>query len=64
MVEIIDPGLATIEMGWWDPFGASVFAFSGFPAAFLEEAVIGWAGQGEFGDVGLSAVGAVTVCGV
>ena len=36
---------------WRNPFGAAVFSFSGGPAAFFDEAVVGPAGQGEFGDV-------------
>jgi hypothetical protein len=29
MVLLVDPVLAVVEVWWWDPFGAAVFAFSG-----------------------------------
>ena len=46
-------------MWWWDPFGASVFAFSGAPAAGFDHAVVCGAGQGEVVDVGLAVVGPI-----
>jgi hypothetical protein len=30
VVEGVGSGLAVVEMGWRDPFGGAVFAFSGF----------------------------------
>jgi len=36
-------GLAGVEVGWGDPFGAAVFVFSGFPAAGFDEKVMGFA---------------------
>ena len=57
VVEIVGPGLAGVEVGWWDPFGAAVFAYSSCSAAFFDEAVVRPAGQDFFVDVGLSAVG-------
>ena len=44
-------------MGWWDPFGGAVGAFSGFPAAGADEWVVAFAGEGECVDVGVSAAG-------
>jgi hypothetical protein len=32
------------QVGWWDPFGGAVFAFSGFPAAGADEWVVAFAG--------------------
>ena len=29
VVVVVDSGLAAVEVGWGDPFGAAVFAFSG-----------------------------------
>src|SRR5436305_14768102 len=46
-------------MGWWDPFGAGVFAFAGGPAAGFDGAVVFSAAQGEVIDVGLAIVGPV-----
>jgi len=43
-------------LGWGDPFGGAVGAFSRGPA-FVEQFVIRWAGLGEFVDVGQSAFG-------
>ena len=51
MVEVVDAGLAVVEVGWWDPFGVAVGVFSGGPALF-GEAVVGSAGQGQGVDVG------------
>ena len=42
-----------------DPFDAAVVAFSGFPAAGFDGAVISGTGQGEVVDVGLAVVGPV-----
>ena len=46
-------------MWWWDPFGAAVFAFSGFPAAGFDHPVFCGTRQGEVVDVGLAAVGPI-----
>ena len=66
VVVVVDAGLAGVEVGWWEPFGAAVFAFAGYPAALFDQAVIGSAGQGEVVDVGLAVVGgpAVEVVGL
>jgi hypothetical protein len=36
VVVVVDPGLAGVEVRWWDPFGAPVFAFAGAPAAVFD----------------------------
>lgn len=38
VVEAVGSGLSVVEVGWGDPFGAAVFAFSGGPA-FVDEPV-------------------------
>ena len=43
---VVDSGLAAVEVGWGDPFGAAVFAFSGSPAAGFDQSVVRAAGQG------------------
>ena len=48
-----------VEMWWWDPFGAAVFAFSGAPAAGFDHAVGLGAGEGEVADVGVAVVGPI-----
>ena len=41
MVVIVDPSLAVIEVGRWDPFGAAVFAVSGLSSRrVLTQAVV------------------------
>src|SRR5262245_24742731 len=57
MMEVIDPCLSGVQVLWWDPFGAAVFAFAGGPAALLDEAVVRSTGQGEVIDVGFAVVG-------
>jgi hypothetical protein len=52
VVVVVDAGLAGVEVGGWDPFGAAVFAFSGAAAGRVDESVVGWAGQGECVDIG------------
>src|SRR5258705_13617542 len=59
VVVVVDPGLAAVEVWWWDPFGAAVFAFSGCPGAGFDLAVVFGAGQGEVVDVGLAVVGPI-----
>ena len=59
MVVVVHAGLPAVEVWWWDPFGASVFAFSCFPAAGFDHAVFCGAGQGEVVDVGLAVVGSI-----
>jgi len=56
VVIVVDAGLPGVEVWRRDPFGPAVFAFPGGPAAFVDEAVVGPAGQGECGDVGGSVV--------
>ena len=56
MVEVVDPCLPGVQVLWWDPFGAAVFALSRLPTTFLDEAVIGPARQREFVDVGFAVV--------
>src|ERR1700676_146833 len=56
MVIVVHPGLAGIQVWWRDPLGAAIFAFPGGPSALFDQAVVGTAGQGEFGDVGGSVV--------
>jgi hypothetical protein len=46
-------------VGWWFPFGVAVGVFVGGPAAGLEHAVVGAAGEGEVVDVGAVAGGVV-----
>ena len=64
VVVVVDSGLASVQVGWGDPFGAAVFAFSGAPAALVDEAVVRSAGQGFLIDVGLPAVGPVGLGGL
>ena len=59
VVVVVDSGLAGVEVWWRDPFGAAVFAFSGAPAVFGDQAVVCAAGQGEVVDVGEPAFGPV-----
>ena len=56
MVVVVDSCLAGVEFGGWDPFGAAVFADAGAPVGVFDEEVVGFAGQGEFVDVGLPAL--------
>ena len=56
MVEVVDSGLAGVEVRRWEPFGAAVFAFAGAPAGFLDHPVVGSAAEGEVVDVGVAAV--------
>ena len=64
---VVDAGLCVprkrevppVEVGWRDPFGAAVFAISGAPAVFGDQAVVFAAGQGEVVDVGEPAFGPV-----
>jgi hypothetical protein len=58
MVVVVDPPLSSVEVWWWNPFGAAIFAFSGGPTALFDEAVIRAAGQCEFVDIG----GAICGC--
>jgi hypothetical protein len=51
VVVVVDSGLAGVEVGRWDPLRATVFALSGTPAGFLDEPVVGAAGQGQFVDL-------------
>ena len=51
-VKGVDAWLAVVEVGWWDPFGVAVGAFSGGPAAGFDQWMVGSAGQGELVDVG------------
>ena len=48
---------AGVQVWWWDPFGAAVFALAGGPALLFDGAVVGAAGQGERGDVGVAVGG-------
>src|ERR1700758_303218 len=61
VVEVVDPGLAGVEVGRWEPLGAAVFPFSGAPAGLFDELVVGGAGQGERGDIGGAVVGGPAV---
>ena len=56
VVIVVHPRLAGVELGWWDPFSAAIFAFSGAPTACFDAAVVGAAGQGVIGGVGLTAL--------
>ena len=56
-MKVVDSWLSGVQVWWWEPFGAAVVAFAGAPAAVLDEAVVGPAGQGEVGDVRLAVVG-------
>src|SRR3984957_16518897 len=47
----VGPGLAVVEMRWWDPFGDAAVALAGGPALF-GELVVRAAGQGQPVDVG------------
>ena len=58
-VKGVDAWLAVVEVGWWDPFGVAVGAFSGGPAAGLHQWVVGSAGQGQRVDVGAVGGGPV-----
>ncbi len=40
VVVVVDAGLAGVEVGWWEPFGATVFAYTGAPAGFFDEFVV------------------------
>ena len=51
MVVCVRPGLAVVEMCGWYPFGVTIGAFSGGPV-FVDESVVGSAGEGELVDVG------------
>ena len=57
MVVLVDPRLSSVEVWWWNPFGAAIFAFSGGPTALFDEAVIRAAGQCEFVDIGEAICG-------
>jgi hypothetical protein len=61
VVVFVDRCLATVEVGWGDPFDAAVRAFARDPAALFDHAVVGAAGQGEFVDVGWTVVGVAAV---
>src|SRR4029077_11234577 len=54
MVVVVDSVLPGVEVWWWDPFGAAVFAFPRGPAALFDEAVVRATGQGQLVDVGFS----------
>ena len=56
-MERVGSRLAVVQMGWGDPFGVAVFAFSGNPALGFNERVVGSAGQSERVDVGAMVVG-------
>jgi hypothetical protein len=45
-----------LELGRWDPFGSAVGQFPGTPTVFGEQ-VVGFAGEGEFVDVGQPVFG-------
>ena len=47
MVEAVSAALAAVEVRRRDPFGVTVFAFSGGPAAGFNQPMMGSAGQGE-----------------
>ena len=51
--------LPAVEVGWWDPLSVAVAVGAGFPAAGLQHAVVGAAGEGELVDVGGVAGGVV-----
>src|SRR3954466_2834048 len=57
VVEVIHPRLAGVEVWWWNPFGAAVFAFSRCPTTVFDEAIVRSAGQRGVGDVGFTVVG-------
>ncbi|CAN1495041.1 hypothetical protein MCEMAEM6B_00311 [Mycobacteriaceae bacterium] len=56
VVEIIRSA-AQREVWRWYPFGSAIFAFSGAPAAGLDQRVFCFAGEGELVDIGVAAVG-------
>ncbi len=57
---VVDAGLAGVEVGWGDPFDVAVGVDGGGPAAvFVDEAVVGSAGQCQLVDVGVAVVGPV-----
>ena len=51
---VVDPRLPRVEVWWWNPFRAAVFAFPRGPAALFDQAVVGTASQCEFVDVGFT----------
>ena len=51
MMEGVGSWLAVVQMRRRDPFGVAVGAFSGGPV-FVDESVVGSAGEGELVDVG------------
>jgi hypothetical protein len=57
VVVVVDPRLPRIEVRWWDPFGAAVFALPRGPAALFDQAVVRATGQGQLVDVGFSIGG-------
>src|ERR1700733_8974197 len=59
VVKGVDPGLAVVEVWWWDPFGVAVTVFAGGPALF-GELVVGAASESQVVDVG-DGVGGVAV---
>src|SRR5690242_15330106 len=61
MVVVVDACLPGVQMWWWNPFGAAIFALSGGPPLLLDEAVIRAAGQRRVGDVGFTARGGPAV---
>ena len=56
MMEVVGAAADHRQLRWWDPFGGTVGACVDAPA-FVEQFVVGWAGLGEFVDVGQSAFG-------
>src|SRR6185436_11545558 len=60
-VVVVDSGLAVIQVGWWCPFAFAAGVDGGLPAAVIDGAVVGSAGQGHLVDVGVAAVSPVLV---
>ena len=56
MVEVVGAA-AQREVRWRNPFGPAIFAFTGAPAAGLDQWVVCFAGEGELVDIGVAAVG-------
>jgi hypothetical protein len=56
VMERVSSRLSVIKMCWRDPFGVAVGAFSGDPAAGLDQWVVLPAGEGQLVDVGGAAL--------
>lgn len=52
MVEVVDAGLSVVQVGWGDPFGIAIGAFTGRPAIWFNQGVVRATGQGQLVDIG------------